>query len=175
MDRLTFAIESFKNTQELIRFIDQKAGAVLVIYGFILTVFVDFAKKLQFVNPFELKGCIPMLHSIATLLIGSFLAGMLLYKIYILVAKILRPRLAGNYDPEKMSIYYFEHISQDKSAYMQTFHQIEDNKLVDEVLEQVYEVSKIMTQKSERLCHVMTSLFSTVVALLVFILLVELF
>lgn len=175
MDRLLFAIESFKNVQELIRFIDQKAGAVLVIYGFILTVFVDFAKKLQFVNPFELGGFFSVFHSIVTLLLGIFLAGMLLYKIYILVAKILRPRLAGNYDPGKMSVYYFEHIAQNKAVYMETFHHTQDEKLVDEVLEQVFEVSKIMTQKSERLCHVMTSLFLTIVSLLVFILLVELF
>lgn len=177
MDRCEFAIESFKNVQELIRFIDQKAGAVLVIYGFILTAFIDFAKKLDFVNPFDAEGFFSIVHSILTFVFGLCLTSILMYQMYILIIEILRPRLAMNYSVDKKSIYYFEHIaSMQKQSYISTFQQLEnENELTAEVLEQVYEVSKIMKTKAEKLSRVMNCLYFSIVLLLIFIFLVELF
>jgi ABC-type multidrug transport system fused ATPase/permease subunit len=174
MDRLEFAIENFKNIQELIRFIDQKAGALLVIYGFILTAFVDFAKKLEFVNPLKHKEFFPFFHSILTFAVGVILIWLLLYKIYILVYKVIRPRVARNYVDGKLSFYYYDHITQmDKEVYKQKFHKLSEEQLIEEVLDQVYEVSLIMIHKSINLNKVINSFFTTIVLLLLYILLVE--
>ncbi|ESS66027.1 hypothetical protein MGMO_216c00020 [Methyloglobulus morosus KoM1] len=48
MEKQNFALESIKNIQELIRFIDQKSGAVLLVSGLIMTAFLEFSKELIF-------------------------------------------------------------------------------------------------------------------------------
>lgn len=174
MEKLEFAIEKFKNMQELIRFIDQKAGALLVIYGFILTVFVDFAKKLEFVNPAKYKEFLPFFQSILICVVGMGLIVMLLWKIYIIVYKVLRPRGAKNYSNGKLSLHYFDHITQlGKDRYKQLFNDLPDNLLVEEILDQVYEVSTILKRKSDNLNKVLNSFFSSILLLLFFIFLVE--
>ena len=48
MEKQEFALESFKNIQQLIQFTDQKSGAILVVSGLVLTVFLEFSKNLVF-------------------------------------------------------------------------------------------------------------------------------
>jgi hypothetical protein len=48
MDRITYALESFKNIQDLIKFTDQKSSAVLVVIGLVFTAFVQYIEKLTF-------------------------------------------------------------------------------------------------------------------------------
>jgi len=42
MDKTTFAFESFKNIQDLIKFADQKSSAVLVVAGLTFTGYIQF-------------------------------------------------------------------------------------------------------------------------------------
>lgn len=48
MDKTTFAFESFKNIQDLIKFVDQKSSAVLVVTGLIFTGYIQFLQGLTF-------------------------------------------------------------------------------------------------------------------------------
>ena len=48
MNKPEYALESFKNIQDLIKFADQKAGALLVVIGLVFTAFVQYLEKLTF-------------------------------------------------------------------------------------------------------------------------------
>ena len=107
MEKENFALESFKNIQELIRFIDQKSGAVLVIAGLAFTGYIEFAKNLRFVTFEEVNflGVVSFLSGLVTIIY-------LLYVVWISIFKVLKPRLAKNYKNGEHSLFYFEHLSQ---------------------------------------------------------------
>ncbi|OCT15981.1 hypothetical protein A8709_10195 [Paenibacillus pectinilyticus] len=171
--KYSFALDTFKNIQELIRFVDQKSSAVLVIYGFILSAFIATTNKLDFINPFSLtftKGMISLL----AFVVGLSTLALLLYKIYIIINKILRPRLANNYLPNKHSIFYFEHIyKMGKDSYLEEFQNMNEDDFEKEVAAQVFEVSGIMVKKTAYLNKVMTHLFYSIALLLCFIFLMQ--
>jgi hypothetical protein len=171
MDKATFALEDFKNIQELIRFIDQKAGAVLVIYGFLITAFIEFAKNLIFINPFSLSTSKAITFSIITFLSGAILILILIYQIYYILFKIIEPKVASNYCKGEQCLYYFEHISNmKKSKFMDDIMQLSEDEMLQELSGQVFEVSKIMSKKREDFCKVIRFLYVSIIILLVFIL-----
>lgn len=174
MDKKELLQYNHSNIQELIRFIDQKAGALLVIYGFLFTATVEFAKKLKFINPFSLKGFLDSFISISLLVVGTALISLLIYQVYIVLFGVIKPRIAQNYTQEERSIIYFDHISKrSKQEYIDHFNKISDDKFHEtiekEMLEQIYEISCIMSQKSEKFNSVLGHLFLSIFLLLVFI------
>jgi len=172
MDKPLFAFENLRNIQDLIKFIDQKAGALLVVYGFILTAFIDFAKRLKFVNVFELNGVIEIVLSILTFVVGIGLVFFITYQLYIIIVLILKPRIAGHYAPQELSVMYYEHICQmGKVRLLQEFNALNEQTLANEILGQVFEVSKILDKKSKYLAKTMNYLLYTIIGLLFFILL----
>ncbi|OOE01326.1 hypothetical protein BO219_11480 [Anoxybacillus kestanbolensis] len=172
LNKYELAQYNHSNIQELIRFIDQKAGAILVIHGFILTAFIEFAKKLEFVNPFEEKN---ILLSLATFVCGVLTLSLLIYQIYVILFEIIKPKKAKHYTQEESSVLYFEHISKlSKSDFITLYHSLPDDRVHEELLAQVYECSCIMSSKSEKLNHVIKYLFVTLMFLLVFIFLTKL-
>jgi Family of unknown function (DUF5706) len=169
MNKFELAQYNHANIQELIRFIDQKSAALLVIVGFILSAFVEFAKDLKFVNPFELS-LNQSIYSILTLILGIVFITILLYQIYIVLFEIIRPRKAKNYTQEIMSTMYFEHISnQTKSDFVSAFKKLSDEDTHQELIEQIYECSCILNEKSIRFNEVLNYFYLLVFILLSFI------
>ena len=162
------------NIQELIRFIDQKSGALLIIYGFLFSATVEFAKKLFFVNPFELSSIISTSLSLMTLITGLFLILLLIYQIYVVLFKVIKPRQAQKYTHEENSILYYQHISmQEKNEYIRHINNLDDEDfeitIQEELSAQVYEISCIMKEKSRHFNSVLKYLFISIFLLLFFI------
>jgi hypothetical protein len=169
MDKNDLMLHNHTNIQELIRFIDQKAGALLVIYGFIFTATIEFSKDLKLINPFALKGW-DFIHSTLLFLSGIFLILLLIYQFYYILFKVIKPRSAQNYTQEEASVLYFDHISKrTKADYLIHYSGISDIDIKNEMLAQIYEISCIMSQKSERFNSILKYLFLTVLLLLIFI------
>ncbi|MFC7679937.1 Pycsar system effector family protein [Paenibacillus sp. GCM10028914] len=169
MPNSTFALESLKNIQELIRFIDTKASALLVVYGLILTVFMDTAKKMSFLNIMKLNFYDALI-SILVLLVGIVLSFLLVYQLFFIIMQVLKPRLSLNYKEDEHSIFYFEHIaSMKKSDVLKGYLAANEVIMVEEIVGQVYEVSKIMKIKTYRLNKAMEYLFVNLILLLLYI------
>jgi hypothetical protein len=166
MKKVEFALESFKNIQELIRFIDQKSGAVVVIAGLAFTAYVEFIKNLDFATLSEVSyiGIICFISSFVTV-IGLF--GV----VWISIFQILKPRLAKNYSSEELSLFYFEHLSKLGKVDVKTeFNNLTESKMLENILDQQFEISQIMEQKTENLRRSFNFLFTSIISLMIFIL-----
>ena len=174
MDKISFAIEDFKNIQELIRFIDQKAGALLVIHGFVFTAFFEYAKTLILINPFMLFGIRQILFSIAVFVTGILYVSFFLYQVFHLLFRVIGPKYDSNYLNGESCLYYFKHISSSaKDDFINRFKNLTDDAMLDEILGQIYEVSGIICKKSEQFCWAIRYLFANLFLLLLFIILVK--
>ena len=165
MKKIEFALESFKNIQELIRFIDQKSGAVLVIAGLAFTAYVEFVKNLNFtpLNEASFIGVICFISSLATVL-------NLLIVAWISIFQVLKPRLAKNYSKDEHSLFYFEHLSKlGKDGVKTDFESLSESKMLENILDQQFEVSRIMEQKTEYLGRSFNFLFASIISLVIFI------
>lgn len=166
MDKGNFALESFKNIQELIRFIDQKSGAVFVISGLALTAFIEFAKELKFVS-FNESSFV----GIICFLAGLFSVLSLLAVIWISIFKVLKPRLAKNYSETDHSLFYFEHLSKNvKDQIEEQYKNLTDDVMIRQLIDQQFEVSQILEQKTKYLSLCFNFLFISIISLVLFIL-----
>lgn len=164
MEKHDFALESFKNIQELIRFIDQKSGAVLLVSGLILTAFLEYSKELGF----DYKNI--SYTGFFTFLFGMTTIFLLVYVIYLSIFKILRPRLAKYY-PDSESLIYFEHLAaMDRTVIPERFNNLTDDIILKNITDQIFEISKILTSKTNELHNSMNYLFYSIPSLLAFIL-----
>lgn len=166
MEKHSFAIESFNNIQGLIKFIDQKSGAVLVVSGLILKIFLEFSTKLVFVSFSSLSftGTI-------TFIFGTATVGLLTYVIYLLIFKVISPRLAKNYSENEFSLFYFEHLAKmGKEQINQQFENLEKERILKYILDQTFEISRILEEKTIALNDSMRYLFFSIVSLLIFVL-----
>jgi len=163
MKNIEFALESFKNIQELIRFIDQKSGAVLVIAGLVFTGYIEFLKDLDFSNSFSFWGIITLISSIATLI-------SLVVVIYISIFQVLKPRLAKNYQKDEYSLFYFEHLSNlGKEKLNNEYKSVNEDDMLKYVVDQQFEISKILEQKTDKLGLSFNLLFVSIISLITFI------
>lgn len=170
MDKDELMLYNHTNIQELIRFIDQKAGALLVIYGFIFTATIEFAKDLKFIDPFLLKNGWDTFQSILLFANGLFLLAILIYQVYFILFEVIKPRHAENYTQDEVSVLYFKHISKgSKEEFVSKYENISDSDIKIEMLKQIYEISRIMSQKSENFNSILKYLFGTLFSLLLFI------
>jgi hypothetical protein len=170
MTRSSFALESFKNVQEIIRFIDAKAGAILVVYGIVLTVFLEFCSGLKFVNPNDIVGLRESIISIVTLIIGVIIVISLVYQLYYTIIQILNPKLASNYKEDERSIFYFWHIAEmKKNELLQRYQTATEEVIIEEIVGQLFEVSRILKIKTYRLKQAMRFLFIIILFTLLFI------
>ncbi|MCW8897048.1 MAG: DUF5706 domain-containing protein [Flavobacteriales bacterium] len=170
MTKTNFLFENFKNIQDLIKFADQKAGAILVICGIILTVFMGFAKPLYIVNIDNLAKCDNLTISILVFILGLVLAILLVVIFGICIFKILKPKFAKNYSEGSSSMFYFEHIAKlTKSEFKERTKSISKKSIKKDLSEQIYEVSKILMQKNKYCAITMNLLFVAVIDLLLFV------
>lgn len=164
MEQQNFALESFKNIQELIRFIDQKSGAVLLVSGLIMTAFLEFSKDLIF----NFKSITPT--GAFTFLFGVSTVLLLIYVIYLSIFKILRPRLAKFYS-DGDSLFYFGHLAHmDRNNMLDNFKNIDDQAMLKNLSEQIFEASRILNTKTNELHNSMKYLYFSMLSLLAFIL-----
>lgn len=170
MDKDELMLFSHSNIQELIRFIDQKAGALLVIYGFIFTATIEFAKDLKFIDPFVLKKGWDTFQSILLFADGFFLLAILIYQVYFILFEVIKPREAKNYTQGESSVLYFGHISKlSKDHFVTKYESISEEDIKTEMLKQIHEISCIMSRKSENFNSILKYLFGTLFSLLLFI------
>jgi hypothetical protein len=164
MEKENFALESFKNIQELIRFVDQKSGAVLLVSGLIMTAFLEFSKNLIFnFESITSTGAFTFLFGVSTVLL-------LIYVIYLSIFKILRPRLAKFYS-DGDSLFYFGHLAHmDRNNILENFKNLDDATILKNLSEQIFEVSRILDAKSNELHNSMNYLYLSLLSLLAFIL-----
>lgn len=166
MDKQSFALESFKNIQELIRFVDQKSNGVLLVSGLILTAFLEFSKALVFsFSSVSLAGFV-------TFVFGATTTGLLSYVMYVSIFKILRPQLAKSYSSNETSLLYFKHLAeiQDRVILQEKFKDITDDSIIESIADQIFEVSRILDVKIIELHKYMNYLFYSIASLLTFIL-----
>jgi hypothetical protein len=164
MDKEELMLHNHTNIQELIRFIDQKAGALLVIYGFIISATIEFAKDLQFIDTLAFNN-------ILLFIVGFLLLALLIYQVYFVLFEIIKPRQAKSYTTQdQASVLYFDHISnRTKEQYVLHYENISDVEIKNEMLAQIYEISCIMSQKSKNFNSILKYLFVTILLLLLFI------
>ncbi len=166
MDNHTFTLESFKNIQELIKFTDQKSGGVLVVAGLELTVFLSVIDKLAFNKNYT--GVL----SISAFVLGVITAALLILTIYFSVFKVLRPQLAKHYSGNDASLFYFSHLASmtDKTGMFEQFRNLNDDSILRNLTDQIFEISKIMNRKISALRASMNLLFYSIISLVLFIL-----
>lgn len=165
MDKINYALESFKNIQDLIKFADQKAGAVLIVAGLIFTAFVQYLEKLTFSSDIATTiGTITFLTGIATVIC-------IIMVLYYTVFKILKPRFAKNYQAGELSTFYFKHISEINKALHDKYENISDENMLKDIIDQQIEVSNILNEKNENLAKSFIWLFGALFTSMVFIIL----
>lgn len=165
MNKQEFALESFKNIQDLIKFIDQKSGAVLVIAGLVFTGYIDFLKGLEIVstNDISFLEIVTFISSLLTVL-------SLITVLYISVFKILKTRLAKNYSQGEYSLFYYEHLAKiDKLKIEEEYEKLDDKKMLKYILDQQYEISRILEKKTKYFGLTLNILFTSIISLIVFI------
>lgn len=168
MEKDEFALETFKNIQEIIRFIDQKASLLLVITGAIIPVFIECSKELSIIRTHNIVESL-------TFLAGLVLVSLVIFEIYFIVFKIINIRAASHYKPNELSVFYFGHIITDtRYVYQNKFKQLPDNKIEKEITAQIYEVSNILDNKVKNIRIASYFLVGEIIALLIFILLTKL-
>jgi len=154
MDKVEFAIENFKNMQELIRLADQKAGAIVIVYGFIITATYESSKGLILIAPHASDAV-----GLLTFAAGFGLVLVILYQIQFILCCILKPKLASNYKRGDSCLYYFEHVAaQDKAEIMSCFVQLDEDAMLSDVASQIYEVSNTLTTKMKMVSQAINGL-----------------
>lgn len=171
MNKENFALETFKNIQELIRFLDQKAAALLIVYGFILAALIESSKSLNLENFCNSSNSPNIVFSSLTILCGVILVLILLYQMYVILIGVIKPRFAQNYSKEEFSLFYYEHISNmSREKLFEEFSELHENQILNEIVGQIYEVAKITKIKTEQLSKSIYYLYFSILLLLLFIL-----
>ena len=163
MKKTEYALESFKNIQDLIKFIDQKTGAILVFAALIFTGFLDIAKNLQVVvlSVASFWGIVTFIAGILTLTCFFIL-------LYVSMFKVLKPRLAKTYKNDERSLFYFEHLScWEKGEVAEEYKNLSEDSMLKIIIDQQYEVAVIATEKTKRLKLLLILLFVSVVSLVI--------
>ena len=163
MDKINYALESFKNIQDLIKFADQKAGAVLVVIGLIFTAFVQNLEKLTFsTDNVSTIGMITFVTGLVTLIC-------MITVLYYSICKILKPRFAKNYQEGELSTFYFEHINKVNKELHEKYKNINKESMLKDIIDQQIEVSHILKEKNEILAKSFVWLFAALFTSMVFI------
>jgi len=166
MDKTTFAFESFKNIQDLIKFADQKSSAVLVVTGLTFTGYIQFLSGLTFSLTENLNffGITTFLASLSTVI-------SLIMVVYISIFKVLKPRTATHYPTDEFSLFYYKHIFKaGKEKVTEQYLTINSDIILKNILDQQHEVSHILNEKTKELGSSFTWLFVSIISVFIFIL-----
>ncbi|MFW9929883.1 MAG: hypothetical protein ACFFD1_10865 [Candidatus Thorarchaeota archaeon] len=170
MKKTDFLLEDFKNIQELIKFIDQKAALILVVCSILLSVFIEISRKLSLSSIDTLKNNGNLLNGILTFTLGVAFIFMIVIIFYLCIFHILKPKFAKHYNLMDSSLFYFEHIAnKEKKAFKIDIEKLNENLMFDNISDQIFETSKILYKKSKSCALTMNILFATILNLLLFI------
>ncbi|MGL5049653.1 MAG: Pycsar system effector family protein [Fusobacteriaceae bacterium] len=167
MNKKEFSLESFKNIQELIRFMDQKANFILIIYGVIIGFFVNSSSNLNIYMGFKIYSGYRYLVSILLFLLGILIVIASLIYTWIILFKILKPRYSTG-SIENSIFFYMSIINKRKENFIKEVKELEDEKILESILSQVYEVSKILEKKSRYLRIVIDGMYVLVCLITMF-------
>lgn len=171
MDKTDFLLEDFKNIQDLIKFADQKAAAILVVCGIILSVFMEFTKPLSIISIDTLSQAENPVINISIFLTGLILSSLLLVILCICIFKVLKPKFANHYSENSKSMFYFEHIAKmEKSEFIEMTNSLSEDTINNNLSDQIYEISKILLCKNKYCALTMNLLFAAIVDLFLFVL-----
>jgi len=165
MDKIAYSIESFKNIQDLIKFADQKAGAVLVLTGLILTEYIQFLGTLKFsgLEHITFFGILTFITSITTF-------SSLLFVLCVTIFAVLKPKTAKHYDKEELSLFYYEHIYHaGKNKIATEYESIDENIMLKNIIDQQHEISAILKRKTIALSKIFNWLFISIISVIIFI------
>lgn len=165
MDKIAYSIESFKNIQDLIKFADQKAGAVLVLAGLILTEYIQFLGTLKFSG----LECITFL-GILTFITSITTFSSLLFVLCMTIFDVLKPKTAKHYDKKELSLFYYEHIYHaGKNKIATEYESIDENIMLKNIIDQQHEISAILKRKTFALSKIFNWLFVSIISVIIFI------
>lgn len=161
METREYLLENFKNIQDQIKFIDQKAASIIVFYAFLMNTFKKLIENLVFKsNPKNIE--------ISLFIIGGIFTFHILSQIYFILFKIIRPRKAIHYNGNQRSTFYYGHIKDlDKNDFKGRILNPTLNKK-KEVAEQIYEIAKILDKKTNYLNRIMPHLFVSIILIILF-------
>lgn len=166
MNRIAFALESFKNIQDLIKFVDQKTGAVLVIAGIISTGYFQCIDDLEFapINEVTIWGYLCFFFSVICSLCLLIIFNKTIFN-------ILRPRIAKHYNQSDYSIFYYGHIAKEsREKLFDEYKELNEEEMLLSVVEQQYEVSHILQIKNNELRKILFWLYLLLISVTIFIL-----
>jgi len=168
MNKIEFALEDFKNIQELIKFIDQKSGFLLVIQSILVSIFVNIFDNSVLINPFLISENLDFFKSIILFLLSLSFIIILIIQIYKIIFEILLPKKAINYKNDEKSLFYYEHITRfERDEFCKTYNTLDEEKILSTILFQIYEVSKIMKAKETSYTIATKLLFMSTIILFV--------
>ncbi|RDG30557.1 hypothetical protein DV872_16185 [Oceanispirochaeta sp. M1] len=164
MKDIDFLLNSYNNTQELIRFTDQKVGSVLILCGIEISVFITIFNSLEF-SFYNLS-----FFSISTFLFGLIFCISIITILFLSIHKILKPRYAKHYKKNNYSLYYFEHVAlNSKSKLMKRTRTLSIKKMERIITDQLYEVSGILYKKNKYCSIIMDILFINILSLVLYV------
>ena len=169
MKKLEYAFKIFDNLQSLIKFIDQKASAILIVAGLIANIYFFIFNNLVLIqkSSLNIKNCFIFLLSLLV-----FIFTLIVF--YLLLFKVFFPRKAKKSSSTKSMTFYFEHISQkDETNFLDDFSSLNEKQMEEEVLKQIYELSFILSEKIKYLKYVLRVLFLDIILLSILIILIK--
>lgn len=165
MEKIDYALESFKNIQDLIKFADQKAGAVLVVTGLIFTGYVQYLERLTLSHNENLSSLEVVTFGASTMTLLS-----LFVVIFYTIFEVLKPRTAKYYNEEESSIFYYEHIfKKGKVEVLAKYDVTDEHQMLKDLVDQQHEIAGILTQKNNALSTAFIWLFISLVSVTLFI------
>ena len=174
MKKNEFSIQNFLNIQEIIRMIDQKSNVLLVIYGIVLSLFVSVIEETSFVNLNAFDYILLKSKAILLFIFAIVIIVLLNIQVYILLFKVLKPRTANHYENGSNSLFYYKHISEmKKEDFIKAMSNVSEFDLDKAVQEQIYEISKIASEKQKHYNHLAFMLFVTLTCLFFYILVLK--
>ena len=168
MNKIAFAVENYKVTQDLIKFIDQKAGALIVVYG---VIFTFLSKALGVLNIDKIIHAHNKVLAVISLFVGSMFIIFMFVQLYYIIFRIIKPRVRQDYQEAK-SLVFFGHIANtDINEYVSKFSNLTDEEMVNEVTTQLHRISIIIDKKSRNLGIAINYLYVSFVMLFLYMIL----
>jgi hypothetical protein len=170
MNKYEYSFENYKCIQELIRFADQKAGAILVIYGFLLTMFFEVNKYNYILNPFLYGVKMVFIYAIGTVFIF-----LMLLQMYFIIFKIIFPgKSTVNTIIGINNCLYYEYIASiSQKKFIEKIKSQTDSEILYDMSVQLHETSKILKRKMDNIRIALIFLFIAIIFFVAYILLIN--
>jgi len=163
--RFEYGLEAYKQTQDLVRFLDAKALALSGLYTFSATTFFRRVDDLVY------SKLVASDIRVYVALLGAMLLLFNSWELFILINKIVKPRSdMPGLSPDNM--YYFQHVANhDAARFWDVARAKSEKDVVVELYAQLHQVSKIAQSKTVELSKAFDGWLVSLLLLAVFYLL----